>query len=467
MNTTQALPEKERQINHPFLALMIILIVVTIVANFIPSGEFVREVVDGRTVVDPDSFRLIDNRFTSVQMFFLSFYYGFIQTAGLMAMLFFVGVGFGVINKFRLLEASVSVVAKKAASVPFGVTAIILMVLFGLLSAFTGLYDLALVFIPIVVPLVMALGYDYMTGVAIVMLGKCVGFVAAFTNPWFTAIAHEIAELPIYSGMGYRIFCFVVLMVPSFIYLMKYATKVKKDPSLAALKDVDLPYGKMDNQEINFTPAMIRAGIIALLCFAFMLYGTVAMQFGFAELTACFAAMGLLSALAYGAKLNDICQMMSEGMKTMFMAAMVMIFARSVLYVMTEVQIIDTVIYFLSRFIRGTSPSVGAVFIFIMQSIINFFIPSGSGQAMVTMPMVVPLADIGEINRQVAVLASQFGDGISNFLWPTVGTLIAILASCGVPWGKWAKWFLPMFVIISIISAGLIVLAVHINYGPF
>ena len=145
-----------------------------------------------------------------------------------------------------------------------------------------------------------------------------------------------------------------------------------------------------------------------------------------------------------GKGLNEICQLMSDGMKTMFMASMVMLFARSILYIMTETAVIDTVVYGLSSIIVGLPTWLTAI----------------------AMPIMVPLADLAGLNRQIAYLANQFGDGFSNFMWPTVGFLLAILAGTGIPYGKWAKWFLPLFLILSGVAAVMLVVAVFINYGP-
>lgn len=452
---------------HPFLSLLVILILVGIFSNIIPSGQYERVIVDGKTMVNPDSFHYIEQKAVGIDTFFLSFYYGFKNTAGLMALVFFVGAGFGVVNQIGLMETALKTLSKKMKNVRFEIVAFILMLLFGLQVAFTGMFDLCLVFIPIVVPLCLSLGYDVMTGAAIVMVASCVGAGAAFTNPFFTAIAHNIAELPLYSGMGYRILCFSVLLIMGYLFVMRYARKVKKQPELSVLADTKLEYQALDHKEAPFTPPLIRAGLVFVGSFVFLIYGTVKLEFGFPEMSATFAAMGLLSGLAYGASLNKICDMFAQGMKNMFMAGMVMLFARSILYIMEYASIIDTIIRFFSSFIVGHAPIVSAILIYVMQTIMNFLIPSGSGQAMVTMPMIIPLADMGGILRQVACLASQFGDGFSNFFWPTNGTLIAILMTAGIPYDKWVKFFLPFFIILTIMAGVFVGIAVMIDYGPF
>ncbi len=458
----------EKKSTHPFFALMVILVAVTILANVIPSGEYVRETVDGITKVDPESYHIVEKQYAGIGMFFMSFYHGFVNTASLMALLFFVGFGFGVLQDIKLLETAVYKLSRTMRNVPFIVLCLVMGTVFMVLNWFTGLYDLAVVFIPMMVPLCLALGYDVMTGVGLVNVYMCVGFAAALANPWFTGIAHPIAELPTYSGMTYRLICSLVLFVPATIYLMRYASKVKKDPTKSILYGETLPYQAVDeNADLKFTPRLIVAGIAFVAIFAYMIYGSLKKGFSYGELTACFAAMGLVCALIMGKGLNEICDMMARGMKNMFMASMVMLFARSILYIMTETAIIDTVIYSMASLIKGLPETLTAVGMFWIQTIINFFIPSGSGQASLTMPIMVPLADMGGITRQVACLASQFGDGFSNFLWPTVGSLLAILGGTGIPYGKWAKWFLPLFLIFTVVASVLIVVAVKINYGPF
>lgn len=459
--------KKAEETTHPFLALLVILILIAVFANIIPSGQYERVIVDGRTIVDPNSFHYIEKKMVGIDTFFLAFYHGFVNTAGLMALVFFVGAGFGVVTQIGLMETALKALVKKMKNIRFEFIAFVLMFLFALQCAFTGMFDLCLVFIPIVVPLCLSLGYDVMTGAAIVMVASCIGAGAAFTNPFFTAIAQKIAELPLYSGIEYRMICFAVLLVLGYAFVIRYARKVKNQPELSALAGVPLNYQALDEVEAPFTPPLIRAGLVFVACFTFLIFGTIKFGFSFPEMSAIFAAMGLLSGLAYGASINRICEMFALGMKNMFMAGMVMIFARSILYIMDYAGIIDTIIRFFAGFVVGHDPIISAVSIYIMQTIMNFLIPSGSGQAMVTMPMIIPIADMSGVLRQVACLASQFGDGFSNFFWPTNGTLIAILMTAGIPYDKWVKFFAPFFALLTLMAGILVAIAVLINYGPF
>lgn len=458
---------KEKKFAHPFLALIIILILVSIFANIIPSGTYERYTVDGRTIVDADSFQYLEKDPIGISTFFLSFYHGFKNASGLMAMIFFAGAAFGIVKRIGLLEAAIKGLAYKLKDTSFYVIAFVLMAVIGTQVAFTSMWELSVVIIPMVIPLILALGYDSVTGAAIVMLASCAGFGAAMTNPFFTAIAHKIAELPIYSGLWYRGLSFVIILIVSYLYLIRYAKKVKDDPSKSILAGVPIEYEAIDKEPAEFTPALIRAGIVFILGFGFLIFGTIKMGFDFPEIAATFVAIGFGVGIAYGSRPNDIADMFGEGMKDLFYGGMVILFARSILYVMEEAMIIDTIIAFLSQFVTGHSPSITGVLLLIMQSIINFFIPSGSGQAAITIPIVVPLADMAGVTRQVGVLASQFGDGFSNYIIPTNGSLIAILMVAGIPYKKWVKFFFPLFIIIMLISIVLVLVAVSFNYGPF
>lgn len=189
---------------HPFFALSIILVIVGVAANFIPSGQFVREEVDGRTVVDPNSFIYIDNIGIGIGDFFLSFYNGFIDASSLMAMVLFIGGAFGVVKGINLLDVSATVLVNKLKNTGITFLTTVIMLIISLQVAITGVWELSLVMIPLIIPICLKLGYDAMTGAALVLISSCVGLSAAFTNPFFTAIAQEIAELPLFSECGFE-----------------------------------------------------------------------------------------------------------------------------------------------------------------------------------------------------------------------------------------------------------------------
>lgn len=461
--------KRENSTAHPWFALLVILIIVAVLVNVIPSGQYDRVVVDGRSVVDPTSYHTVDKVYSGVGNFFFSFYQGFCDAASLIAMVFFVGAGFGVVKRIGLLQTAIAAACLRLRKLPFELISLLIMLVIASQVLFTGMWELNLVLLPVIIPLFMTLGYDLMTGVGVVMISSCAAFGCALTNPFSTAIAHSIAELPIYSAMGYRFMCFCVEFLVGWLYLLLYVRKIKKDPSRSMTTDIQTRYTAIDveSEAYHFTPKLARAGVVFLAIFGYMIYGTVVKGFQFGEMSACFVAMGLLVGLVYGCGINEICDMMSEGMKDMFFAGTVMFFARSILYLLNDALVIDTIIHFLAQFIEGASSTFAAVGLCVIQTIINFFIPSGSGQAAITMPIIVPLADIAKVTRQVACLAFQFGDGFSNFMFFTNGSLIAMLAVADIPYTRWVKFFGKLFLVLSLIACVLVAVAQMIHLGPF
>lgn len=459
--------KKKGDVAHPWFALLIILILLAVAVNFIPSGEYSRVEVNGRMVVDPESFQQIEKVYSGVGDFFVSFYEGFCNAAGLIAMVFFVGAGFGVVKRIGLLQIAISAACIKLKRLPFAVSSFIVMLLITSQGLFTGVWEMNLVFLPVVIPLFMTMGYDLMTGAAIVVLASCISSGCALASPFTTAIAQSIAELPIYSGFWYRMICFCIIFVVGWGFLMFYVRKVRKNPEKSLTKDVQSSYQVLDTENVKFTPALIRSGIVFIAIFVFMIYGALAKGFSFAEMSACFVAMGILVGLVYGSSINEICVMMAEGMKEMFLAGTVMFFAQSILYLLNNSMVIDTIIHFLAQLLEGAAPVVSAVGMNLIQNILNFFIPSGSGKAAITMPILVTLADIAGVTRQTACLAYQFGDGFSNFFWFTNGALIAMLEIAGISYKVWIKFFWKIFLTFLTLGVFMVAIAAYINLGPF
>ncbi|SCY04445.1 YfcC family protein [Desulfoluna spongiiphila] len=452
---------------HPFFMLAMLLALICVAANFIPSGVYERVAFEGRTVVDPSSYQIVAKKYVQFQDFFLSFYFGFKKASGLIAMVLFVGGAFGVVKGIGLMEATVKAMAIKLRNVSFIPMSLAIMVLFGLFVSFTGVWELSLVILPLMIPLFLRLGYDVMTGAAVILVGAATGLAGAAANPFFTAIAQNIAELPLYSALSYRLLTHAILMTVGLVYVALYARKVKSDPSKSLMVGIASKHAELSDDEYAFTPKLIRAGVVFLSILAFLIYGAVCMNFSFAAMSGTFVSMGILVGLAYGLRPNEICHMFSRGMGDLMIAAMVIFFARSILFIMEETLVIDTVIRFLASITEGSSSYLAACLMYWVQTVINFFIPSGSGQAAITMPILIPLADLSEINRQIACYASQMGDALSNFIYPTNGALVAILSIAGIPYRKWVQFFGPLFLILASVACCLVLLAQYVNLGPF
>ncbi|MCC4859613.1 YfcC family protein [Vibrio splendidus] len=456
----------EKEVNHPFLSLVIMVIVAAIATYFIPAGEFERVVMNGRTVIDPDSYTLLASNPTTLASFFESFFKGFKSASGVMGVVVFVGGAFGIIKHMGLLDASVVALTTKLKKQGLYVIAPVIMTAIFFNVTFTGMRELDVIFISLMIPICIKLGYDAITALGVVLLASCAGFAAALANPFFTGIAHTIAELPMYSGMWYRFIVGMFMLLTGAWYVLNYARKVKQDPTKGLLHGTGYHY-ESSVEAKTLTTREKLAGIAFLGVFAYMIFGTLTMGFGFTEIADAFVAMAIIPGLVAGLSPNKICEYWTKGVSDVLVAVLIIFFARSVLTIMEDAKIVDSIIFYLAQIISGSSKLVAAAGIYFSQAAINLFIPSGSGQAVITMPIIIPLADIGQVTRQVAALASQLGDGISNYIYPTNGGLLAVLAIAKVPYTKWVRFFLPLFLFWSVGALISVVIAQMIELGPF
>ncbi len=458
--------EKNKESNHPFLSLFIMVILAAIATYIIPAGEFERYIHEGRTIINPDSFTFISSHPATLSSFFQSFFQGFKSASGVMGVVLFVGGAFGVLRHMGVLDAAVYGLTEKLKHKGLAVIAPVVMAVIALNVTFTGMRELDVIFITLMIPICIKLGYDVMTALGLVLLSSCAGFAAALANPFFTGIAHSIAELPLYSAMWYRAIFLVFMLVTGLFYLLNYARKVKADPANSLLHDVPQNF----NSDVKIKKLSTRekaAGFAFLILMGYMLFGTLRMGFGFNEIAGIFVAAAIIPGLVGGLSANRICDYWTKGCSEVLVAVLIIFFARSIMSVMEDAHIIDTIIYSLSKLVVGSSELVSAAAMYMVQAVINLMIPSGSGQAVITMPIIVPLADLGGVTRQVASLASQLGDGISNYIYPTNGGLLAVLALAKVPYTRWVKFFLPLFLFWSAAALCAVVIAQMIGLGPF
>ncbi|MFR5881289.1 MAG: YfcC family protein, partial [Cloacibacillus evryensis] len=335
--------------------------------------------------------------------------------------------------------------------------------LFAFAGGTYGMFEEALSFTPIFVGLAMALGYDAVTGMAIVAMGVGLGYSGSFTNPFNVGIAQQFAELPLFSGIAYRFFCWFVMCTTSVALVMHYAIKVKKDPRASAVYGIECGDFGLDQSHLANLEMTGRHKLILLTGGATIVIMVISSLNGGGILTSSGLLLGMGNLRLHrglGAGQNH--KTMAEGFKGAYGAMMIGI-ARGILIILQQGNIVDTVINGMFVPLSMMPKWLAGVGMLFVQTLINFFIPSGSGQAATTMPIMAPLSDLLGISRQVAVLAFQFGDGLSNILWPTAFAAVF----CGVaniPYAKWMKWFIPRFCIVFCVQAVLIVIAIMIDY---
>jgi uncharacterized ion transporter superfamily protein YfcC len=416
-------------------------------------------------VVVPGSYERVEAQPQGIGDFFMAPIKGFVSAAQIIAFVFLVGGAFSMLNRTGAVDAGLQQIIRRSQSNPGMKKWVIpiVMTLFSVCGATFGMSEEVLVFVLITIPLAIALGYDLITGVAISFIGAGAGFAGAFLNPFTIGIAQGIAELTPFSGMGYRLIVWFIMTAIVIIYVYRYAAKLEKDPTLSPVYHIQKGGGAFFNQKqasIPFTGRRKMTLMILLLVLLVLIFGVSKWGWYIDEITGLFVAMGICVAIVGQLSMDEALDSFKEGAKEMLVPAIVIALAKGLIVVASDGRIIDTILYAISNGAQSLPKGVSVEIMFILQSFLNFFVPSGSGQAALTMPIMAPLSDLLGISRQVAVLAFQFGDGISNLIIPTSGVTMGVLAIAKIPYNIWLKWMMPLFVILTIAAMILLVLPV-------
>lgn len=455
---------------NTLLMIFIIVVLIALTTWVVPGGEYSREIKDGKTLVVPNSFKYVENQPQGIGELLMSPLKGFSQAAIIIGFLFVIGGAFHIIQKTGAINVSVQRMAFTFSSKPNLEKYFIpvSMTIFSLAGTIFGSSEEALPFILVFIPLSYSMGYDSIVGTAIPFLGLAAGFAGATLNPFTVGIAQSIAELPLYSGLEYRIFIWVISTTVIIAFVMMYAKKIKKRPELSPMYNFDFERKKNMQIDNSINSVFTIHHKLVLYSFAIamivLIIGILHYKWYITELGALFLALGIISGFAGKLKINEITDAFIEGAKGMVGVALIIGCARAILVLATDGKIMDTFLYGLSNMIIDLHPILASQAMFVMQAVLNFFVHSASGQAMLTMPVMAPLADVLGISRQVAVLAFQFGEGWINPILPTSGVTMGVLGLAQIPWEKWFKWMLPIQIIFFILALLLLVPPFFFNY---
>lgn len=464
--------EKKRRIKipHTYALLFFVIILVAVLTYALPAGEFSRaeDPTTGRIFVVPDSYHTVDSNPTSFFELFKAIPAGMEKSGYIIFFVLMIGGSFGILQATGAIDSGILAVVNRMKGKEKLVIPVV-MFIFSLAGAILGSAEEMLPFYPIIISLALALGFDTLTGTAMVLLGAGAGFAGAFLNPFTVGIAQGIAGLPLFSGIAYRLISYVIILTVSIVYVYRYANKIQKNPELSVTYEEDKlkhdEFKLSETSEFTIRHKLVMA--VLLIGLAILAFGVVKLGFYITELTAMFLIIGIASGVVGGLSVDKIAEEFVNGAQSLVYGAVVIGLATSIMVVMQEGKIMDTIIFSLANLVQGLPPTLSGVVMFIVQSFLNVMIPSGSGQAAASMPIMAPMADLVGISRQSAVLAFQFGDGFSNVINPTSGYFMAAIAIGGIRWEKWAKWMLPLFLIWSLIGAVLVFVSVLIGYGPF
>lgn len=403
----------------------------------------------------------------------------------------------------------------------------LIMLMFSIFGAVFGMSEETIAFIIIVVPLAISMGYDSIVGVSMVFVAAGLGFAGAVLNPFTIGIAQGLSHIPLFSGFEYRLFCWVIINIVGITWVLIYARKVKKNPKRSPVYEEDAYWRKHDESggdniqyytnKSSWITFAIVAGILAVLSFlepqtrmeignsaqkmpmipvttglfvllslftlrksvhffilnllvftiVFLIIGVMGYDWYVMEIATLFFAMGILSGAAMNASPNNITKLFLDGSKDILSAAMIVGLAGGIIVVLQDGKVIDSILYYLSQSMNemGEVASVGIMYV--IQSIINIIIPSGSAKAALTMPIMAPFSDLIGISRQATVMAFQFGDGFTNMITPTSGVLLGVLGAAKIPYEKWVRWIAPFMAILIILGFLLLIPTVLMDLNGF
>lgn len=434
---------------------------------------------------------------------FSALYEGFSQQAGIIAFVLVIGGAFWVVNSTKAVDEGILKFISKVQELErfslirrLGVGNIVItliMLLFGLFGAVFGMSEETIAFVAVAIPLAKRLGYDEFTGVCMVYVAAHVGFAGAMLNPFTIGIAQDMSDLPLFSGIEYRIVCWIVLMTAAIAFTLWYASRIRK-PIDASEEDgsrdevsegkgsglsawicfgiltvilvlfsvyyasgcvISLGQAKFSTPWLLWVltalfaavsiPALLKSSRIFILnmlmfCILFMVVGVMGYGWYLQEICALFLALAVASGIAAGYGADDIAKEFIAGAKDIFSAALIIGFAAGIIVILKEGQVIDTMLGAMASALEGTGRAGALGTMYGIQTFINVFIPSASAKAAVTMPIMAPFSDLIGVSRQATVLAFQFGDGFTNMITPCSGVLMAVLSVAKIPYEKWFRW---------------------------
>ncbi|MFW6370961.1 MAG: YfcC family protein [Bacteroidota bacterium] len=529
-----------KKIPHTYVIIFILIALCAVSTWFIPGGEFEREqvVVNNveREVIKAGSFEFTESNPQTWQVF-SAFFDGFVNTAHIIAFILMIGGAFWILNESKSIDIGIFSFLKFTKKFEgfklvrkLGVNNIILtgiMLVFSLFGAVFGMSEETIAFTIIFVPLAVSMGYDSIVGVSLCFVAAALGFAGAFLNPFTVGIAQGLSNLPLFSGIEYRMFMWVVINLVGFIFILRYAARIHRNPEKSPVYKEDaywrhrnenttedfvhlVPRGawiafgslsvilvlfsifypvnnlKIGNSELILpavpaaTFAFIVTGFLSLrktfhyfvlnlLLFTiiFLIIGVMGYGWYVMEIATLFFALGIFSGIASGKTPNQITNLFIEGSRDILSAALVVGLAGGIVVILEDGRIIDTLLYSMSQAMSDLG-KVGSVSImYIIQTFLNIFIPSGSGKAALTMPMMSQFSDLIGISRQATVVAFQLGDGFTNMITPTSGVLIGVLGIARIPYDKWFKWVAPFIVILFFLGFLLLLPTVLMQLSGF
>ena len=454
------------RVPHAITIVFSIILLVTVMTYILPAGTYERINLDGRNTVVPGSYKVIDSTPIGVLQMFKAIPLGFKSASEIIFIVLAGGIMFGFMEKSKAIENAIGTLIKKMGLKRKYFIVVIMTFTYGLLGVSVGLEN-NIALIPVAAVLSLALGGDLILAAGISVGAMTIGFGLSPINPYTIGTGHKIAELPMFSGAFLRaILCSVGLAVMAF-YNVRYFKKIilNDQESLAiGLNTKNLTLSKpIKDYSLSITNWSIIG--IFILGLILIIYGVFNLDWHINELSAVFLIIAFLTGLFSKMGGNSMSKIVLESVAVAAPGAFMVGFATTIKVLMEMGNIGDTISYQLSIILEGLPLYLSAICMSISQSFINFFIPSGSGQALATLPVMIPLGESLGLNRQITILAFQVGDGLTNLINPTLGGLIAMLSMSRVPIDRWIRFIFPVLTVLIIIAFLALIVAVAIDYN--
>lgn len=473
MNNGQNSQEKKRKFHFPdaYGIMFIFLIIAAIATYLIPSGQFETEPSEaGPDTIVPGTFETIESSPAGLLDIFTAIVTGLTSTSDLIFLVLIIGGVFGVIEKTGAMDAMMSKVISKTKNKEW-LLIVLIMLIFSIFGTLGIIVNAVIAFIPLGIILAKSMKMDAIIGVSIIYIGAYTGFAMSVLDPLTTGFAQQIAGVPLFSGALERVVMLIITLVVTMSYVIWYSRRVKKNQHAGILGSTPFPKDTKDSDlgktEMTTTHVLVLLTLLTgIAVYVAGVFGVFGDAWSLTEMAAVFIMIMVVTTIIARIGINQSIQEFMKGAQSVLYGALIIGMARSIVVILENGMILDTVVNGMASLIDPFSSTMGAILMFAGNGLFNILVSSGSGQAAIVMPIMAPIADLMNFPRQIAVQAYSMGDGFTNIITPLSGVLMANLAIAGIPFTKWLKFALPLVCIWYVLGIIYLIVLVAINWGP-
>nr|MBX2815914.1 AbgT family transporter [Saprospiraceae bacterium] len=454
------------RIPHPVAMLSGIIVLATVLSYVLPAGMFERQLVDGRQRVVPGTFEYVEQTPVSLLDMFVALSKGFDTASDIIWIVFASGIMFGILERSKMVENAVGTIVRKLGVERRYLIVVIMTFVFGLLGVAVG-YENNIAMVPLGAMLSIALGGDLILAAGMSVGAITVGFGLSPINPYTVGTGHQIAQLPMFSGAGLRsAICGGGLALLAW-YNVRYFKRIAQDPTKGLGQGLDTSGFSLSKSLGSYQMSTNNwwVAIIFLMGMLIMLYGIFVHHWYLQEISAVFVMIAIGAGVAARMGTREMSETALKSIGVVAPGAFMVGFATTIKVILEMGHISDTIAFHLSEILTSLPLYASAVIMSMSQCVMNLLIPSGSGQALATLPVMIPVGDLVGLTRQTTILAFQIGDGVTNLMNPTLGGLIAMLSLCRVPFDRWLRYIAKLTLMLVVVCWVFLTIAVAIQWS--